>query len=390
MPTGLDDLGRYGVLCFGGEDWWYHNRGHCDMQFMRQFARLGPVLYVNSIMMRKPNLGEGRMFLRRLARKVRSMARGLIRVPEGFQVYSPVTAPVHHVRWFRALNDRLLRGQIRRAMRRAGLTTPLVWVNCPAACDTALALSRWAMVYQRTDRYEEYPGVDARQIELYDRKLKATADLVFFSNRRLYEEEKDQCRKAAYVDHGVAYELFAAAERNPWIPPEMRSVRRPVAGFYGGIDRHTVDLRLLEHIVAALPDVTFVFIGKASVDCTPLLRRPNVVMIDQRPYEQIPHYGKCFDVCLMPWNQNRWIEACNPIKLKEYLALGKPVVSTPFPQLAEYEDLVLTARTPEDFSACIRRVLAAGHEVPRSRMRDVARRSSWHRQALHIVSLLNN
>ena len=69
-----------GIICFGGEDWWYHNRGHFDLQMMREFSGRCPVLYVNSIGMRMPRVGEGKMFFRRMARKLRSLRRGLVRV----------------------------------------------------------------------------------------------------------------------------------------------------------------------------------------------------------------------------------------------------------------------------------------------------------------------
>ena len=82
-----------GVICFGGEDWWYHNRGHHDMQMMRHLAHRMPVLYVNSIGMRTPSPGEGRMFLTRVRRKLRSVRRGLVRVSDGFSVFSPILIP---------------------------------------------------------------------------------------------------------------------------------------------------------------------------------------------------------------------------------------------------------------------------------------------------------
>ncbi len=389
MFTELENFGKYGVLCFGGEDWWYHNRGHCDMQFMRQFARLGSVVYVNSIVMRKPNMSEGRMFFRRVLRKAKSMVRGLVRVSDKFWVYSPVTAPVHHLKWARPLNEVFLRQQVRLVMRRTGLTRPLVWVNCPAVCDTAFKIPRWGVVYQRTDRYEEYPGVDKEQVTRYDRKLKQNSDLTFYSSRELFEEEKGQCYRGVYIDHGVDYDLFAETAQDPWIPPELRDLPRPLVGFWGGIDSHTFDIPLMARVVEQLPQVTFVFIGNPSIDCTPLKRYRHVVMIGQRPYEQIPHYGKCFDACLMPWNRNRWIDACNPIKLKEYLALGKPVVSTPFPQLSEYEGLVWVAATPDQFSAGIQNALRSGNGFSKEKIRqDFVRQYSWRAQAEKILSLI--
>ncbi len=389
MSMKLEQIQSCGVLCFGGEDWWYHNRGHCDMQFMRQFAKFGPVVYVNSIVMRKPNISEGRMFFRRVIRKAKSMTRGLVKVPEGFWVYSAITAPVHHLPLARPLNAWFLRAQVRLVMRKAGLKKPIVWVNCPASCDTALALPRTKLIYQRTDRYEEYPGVDRKQILYYDRKLKEHADLTFFSNQKLYEEERSQCRKAAYIDHGVDYDHFANAEKDPWIPPEMENLKHPIAGFYGGIDAHTFDMNLMAQTVEKLPDVTFVFIGKASIDCTPLNRHPNVVMIDQKPYDQIPHYGKCFDVCLMPWNQNEWIQACNPIKLKEYLSLGKPVVSAFFPQLSGYQKVVSTAIHPKDFSSGIRDGLSEKDSSRKLERQAFVQRFTWKQQANQIFDFFD-
>jgi glycosyltransferase involved in cell wall biosynthesis len=384
----IDELRGRGVLCFGGEDWWYHNRGHADMQYMRQFARHTRVLYVNSIVMRKPNLGEGRMFWRRLVRKARSMRRGLVRVADRFWVYSPLSAPVHHLPGARRINESILRGQVRLAARRVGLHRPLVWVNCPAACDAALPIARCALVYQRTDRYEDFPGVDRGQIRRFDQSLKRAADLTFFSNRELFELERGECRSAAYVDHGVDYDLFASARDDAAIPAEMQNLGRPVAGFYGGIDAHTFDLALMSEVVRLLPQVTFVLVGKSSLDESQLASQPNVRRIAQQPYERIPHFGKRFDVCLMPWNQNDWIRACNPIKLKEYLALGKPVVSTPFPELSAYADFVSVGRTPREFADCIvRAVEQNGADAP-ARRRARVQDHSWARKCGLVIEML--
>lgn len=377
-----------GIVCFGGEDWWYHNRGHCDIQFMRQYARHGRVLYVNSVVMRKFNVSEGAMFWHRLARKSRSIMRGLVRVSDSYWVYSPVTAPVHHFRWARPANQWLLRAQVRLAARRLGLRDPLVWVNCPAACDTALALPRSALVYQRTDRYEDHPGVDSDVITHYDRRLKAAADLTFYSNFEFCQEEAHTCRHAAYVEHGVDYELFAGAADDPTIPPELRGIDCRVVGFFGGIDEHKFNMTLSADVARRLPDLTFVFVGKASMDCSPLVSQPNVMMLGQRAYEQIPHYGKRFDVCILPFNQNRWIEAMNPIKLKEYLALGKPVVATPFRELARYTHLVRIGEDADQFASAIREALSDDSSAAAAARRSQVERHSWHSKAVEVLQRL--
>jgi glycosyltransferase involved in cell wall biosynthesis len=355
MPQVRRDKGL--VLCFGGEDWWYHNRGHVDMQLMRRFARGGRVLYVNSIVMRKPNVGEGRMFLRRLSRKLRSFWRGLVEVEPRFHVYSPVTFPVHHVPGARQLNQVALGRQIARALGKLDMREPLVWVACPAACETALRLRHRALVYQRTDRYEEYPGVDRDAIRGFDRRLKAEADVTFYVSRQMMQQEEHQCRRAVFLDHGVDYDLFDAAAGEPWMPEELKEMPHPIVGYFGDIDAHTVDLDLVQRVAALLPGFTFVFVGTSTVATNGLKARANVRLIPRRPYDQVPHYGKCFDVAIMPWQQNEWIEACNPIKLKEYLALGKPVVSTPFSELGHYGEVVYRARGAREFAAAIEQAL---------------------------------
>ncbi|MCD6405640.1 MAG: glycosyltransferase [Planctomycetes bacterium] len=376
------------VLCFGGEDWWYHNRGHVDMQLMRHMAARGRVLYVNSVVMRKFNFGEGAMFLTRLIRKAKSIGRGVVRVDENFFVYSPVTLPVHHVPVARRLNQAGLYLQARFASARAHLARPIVWVACPAACEAALRLPRQALVYQRTDRYEEFPGVDAGRIREMDIVLKREADVTFFVNTALFEEERSQCRFAYLLDHGVDYDHFANADGTLGVPAEMQGLKSPIVGFFGGIDDHTFDVALAAQVAGECPEMTFVFVGSVSADVTALEALSNVRLIGKRPYQEIPHYGRCFDVAIMPWRQNRWIEACNPVKLKEYLALGKPVISTPFRELENYQGLVYVAKGPQEFAAALGRALAEDSAERRRLRRARVREHSWDAKAREAIEAI--
>jgi len=376
------------VLCFGGEDWWYHNHGHIDMQLMKRFSASVPVLYVNSIVMRKFNVGEGRMFFTRLARKARSIFHGAKEVTPGFHVYSPASLPVHHISWARPLNKLAVKTQVRIAMGAAGIRRPLVWVACPAACDIALELRSGPLVYQRTDRYEEYPGVDRAQIERYDRALKAAADVTVYVNRKLMAQEALQCTKAIFLDHGVDYDLFASAADQPSTPAEVGGLKHPIIGYFGDIDAHIVDVEMLEELTALLPEMSFVFVGTSTTDTGPLAKRPNVTMIPRKPYDVVPQYGKCFDVAIMPWRRNEWIDSCNPIKLKEYLALGKAVVSTPFSELDYYDGVVERAQGAAEFAEAIRKAIAEdSDERIEARKRRVADITWDSRAALALEAL---
>jgi len=348
-----------------------------DIQLMKRCAAHVPVLYINSIVMRKPNIGEGPMFWRRVRRKSASILRGIRRGLDNFWVYSPLSLPVHHIEGMRELNRRLVREQVLRAMHALGMKRSLIWVVCPAACDIALSLPHAAVAYLRTDRYECYPGIDAEQIVRYDRTLKRRAEATFYANRRMTADEAPQCRRAVFLDHGVDFDRFATASRSPWRPPEVARIEQPIVGFFGDVDPHLVDVALLDEVVRRLPECRFVFVGTRSAGPLGFAARPNVTMVPQRPYEVIAHYGKCFDVAIMPWHENEWIDCCNPIKLKEYLALGKPVVSTPFSELRHYPGVVRVASGADAFVAAIREALADDTVEARQARRERVRDFSW-------------
>ena len=376
------------VLCFGGEDWWYHNRGHTDMQLMRRFAAKGRVLYVNSIVMQKLNLGQGKKFFQRLVRKAKSIFTGLKKTEEGFWVYSPFSLPVQHIKILKPLNEMLLKLQIKYVTRKIGLKSPVVWVACPPACDMAIKMKKRKLVYQRTDRFEDFPNVDIELVKSFDRKLKENADLTIYVNDALFQDEADQCRKAFYLDHGVDFDMFSGPVKSGSEPSDLKSIPKPRMGFIGSIDDCNPDIDFLGKVAEIMPDILFVTIGREQMDCSAFKARENVWMLGQKQYELVPEYGKRFDVLLLPLKQSKWAEAVNPLKLKEYLAMGKPVVSTPFPELKKYDDLVYVAQTPDTFAGLIREALSEDSPDLIRKRRDKVKDSSWDSKAAIVINEL--
>lgn len=375
------------VLCFGDSDWWYHNRGHADMQFMRRFARHWPVVYVNSLGVKMPSVSEGGMFARRVARKVRSMTRYYRDGGEGFGVLSPLFAPVGNG----ILGRGLVRGlamQIRALLRLRGIRRPLIWVACPTAACVLDRIPSGGVVYQLSDYYVGLQTGHSSRAAQMERLIATSADLVICSSGRLFDRARELYDKGEYVDHGVDFALFDQAVRIPKVPGELRGVEHPIIGFYGNIDGNTVDGGLLERVILLRPQYRFVLVGSMASEFEPLRRHPNVVAVGQKAYRDIPHYGAAFDVCLMPWLQNDWIEHCNPVKLKEYLALGKPVVSTPFAELKRVRGLCYEAAGAEPFAMAIDRALIEDNEELRSKRRSWAAQHTWDAQFSRVMELL--
>jgi hypothetical protein len=164
-----------GIICLGGEDWWYHNRGHFDFQIMRRLARRWPVLFVNSLGVRMPKLNEKRVFVQRIARKLKSLSRGLVEAEPGFFVYLPFNVPGQKI------SEWSLGPQIRLAARRAGIKRPLLWVHCPAGAALIGQLGETRVVLQRTDRFEAFPEADPDYVGQMIDRARDVADLVVYA-----------------------------------------------------------------------------------------------------------------------------------------------------------------------------------------------------------------
>ena len=344
-----------GIVCIGGEDWWYHNRGHFDFQIMRRLARQWPVLFVNSLGVRMPSLAHDRHFAARIGRKLKSLARGAVNVENRFWVFSPAMVPGERGQ---RLTDWALAPQIRLAARRAGINRPLLWIHCPAGAPLRDRLAHEALFMQRTDRFEAFPEGDPAVLARQIAQLKATADVVVYAAPALMAEETVEVRRPLLVTHGVDLDAFTAAGRGRASPPvDVALINGPRVGFIGGIDAHTFDPPLFLEVARRMPETSFVLIGGCSLP-EGWCRLPNVHLLGRKPYEEVAQYMAAMDALIMPWNDSAWIKACNPIKLKEYLAVGRPVVTTEFDALDGWRHLVRVARGAEDFVAAIRAGLA--------------------------------
>jgi glycosyltransferase involved in cell wall biosynthesis len=377
-------------LCFAGQDWWYHNRAHSDFQLMTRIARTRDVLLVNSIAMRLPLPGRSTQFLRRIARKAASIARALqTPVPElpRFHVFTPLLVPLYGTPWARRLNGALVAAQVRAACRRVGIARPLCFVTVPTALEAVRRLDCAALVFNRSDKYSEFGETDQSYVRDLEAELLARSDAVLYVSRVLLEEEAASTgARAHFLDHGVDLEHFsrrsAAAE-----PADLAAIPRPRIGFFGGIDDYVIDFELLEKLARELPHARLVLIGDATCSMRRFERFPNVHWLGYRPYADIPAYGSGFDVAIMPWLENRWIRSSNPIKLKEYLALGLPIVSTRFPEVERYRDVVRVAASADEFVAMVAGVLESGDRGDADARRRRVADSSWDAKAAELLRL---
>ncbi|MBN2137853.1 MAG: glycosyltransferase [Sedimentisphaerales bacterium] len=365
------------IICFAGCDWWYHNRGLFCPQVMRRLAKDYKVLFVNSLGMRVPSLRKDRNAARKIIRKLRSMLRFLRKSDNGMWVLSPISLPLASGIG-RKLNALGVYLQVKLAAVLMRFREPVIYIGCPPALDVVRKLGPARFViYERTDLFEEMPGADRSYIASLDEELTKSSDLVLYVNRTLYEQGREANKNSLLLGHGVDFDFFVRSAESEESPEDICGIARPIVGFFGDVSDKTSDLNLIEFAAKKLPDTSFVFVGPVSADIVRLRDLSNVHFLGPKPYEQVPLYGKEFDVAMMPWNQNKWIEFCNPVKAKEYLALGRPVVSMYYPEVEPYSDIIYVARDYEGFVSCIREAIAENDPAKVRQRRARVKDETW-------------
>jgi glycosyltransferase involved in cell wall biosynthesis len=194
---------------------------------------------------------------------------------------------------------------------------------------------------------------------------------------------------ALFSPHGVDASLFGQAS-NPTLEVAQgaKDLRHPVIGFFGVIGAW-IDVELIAHLAQARPDWTFLLIGMASVDVGGLQRLSNVVLAGPQPYESLPRWAKAFDVAIIPYIPTQRVLSANLLKLREYLATGKPVVSVSTPEVDRFAHCVRIADTREAFLREIEEALAHDCEADRiARMQAIAG-MTWEARVKEVIAVID-
>ncbi|MDI6774431.1 MAG: glycosyltransferase [Verrucomicrobiota bacterium] len=310
---------------------------------LRGMARDVPVLWIESIGTRTPQLGSGRD-LARVFRRLRNAWLGPRRMENRLWVLAPLLVPRAEGPQALAWNRRVLARAARRWAAGVGGCAVEYWCFVPNAADLlpagagrggAAAPARPFVVYCCVDDWGRFENLDGAWLEEKERALLECADVVFAASRVL----ERKCRAVAgervhYLPHGVDHARFAVAlDSSTAIPPELAALPRPIAGFYGNLSPW-VDFGLLESLAGRLPGWSFALIGPVYTDVSRLSALPNVRLLGRRAYEALPALCKSFDVGMIPYDMRHpRMPSVNPVKTLELLAAGVPVAAARIPEL---------------------------------------------------------
>lgn len=357
------------ILCFSN-DW--SGDPLSKTHLMRLLARDNRVLWINSIGYRAPTVSKADVS--RAFNKLAAAAGPVTEPEKNIFVLNPLAIPAYGKPSVRALNRHLLRLQVKRAMRRLGFKRPVNWVFLPSAAVVAGALDEELLIYHCVDEYTAFSGVSSKFQGELEEQLLRKSDLVIVSSELLYESKAKANPHTVLVRHGVDHAHFRRAlAPETVVPEEIAKLPKPVIGFFGLI-ADWVDLELIAEVAKRFSRGSIVMLGKATTDTSVLENLPNVHLLGRKRYEDLPAYSKGFDVALMPFRINELTLNSNPLKVREYLAAGLPVVSTAIPEV----EVLNLCRIGADTESFIREVEEALKKPgPRVEQSEAVRGESW-------------
>lgn len=352
---------QHDIILISTADWdnpFWTNKQHVTMELARQGHR---VLYIESLALRRPTLTG-----RDISRVVRRLKRGFSpprRVNNRVWVWSPIVVPLHNIKSIQKLNRLLLSLGVGFYSKLMRLDFKVVWTYSPMTTRLFELNSIRMLVYHAVDDIKAQPGMPFSAIQEAEEDLLNRADLTFVTSLNLQNMHKASGRNVIYYSNVADFGHFnKAIDPELEEPEDMKAISGPRLTLIGAISGYKVDFELLRDVARARPEWSLVLIGDVGegdphTNAEVLKVCPNIHLLGPRPYEELPAYLKASHVAILANRENDYTRSMFPMKFFEYLAAGRPVVSTPLDALRDYSDVATFARGAEAYIAAVEAAL---------------------------------
>ena len=370
-------------LLIFGEDWGRHNSG-CQRITLELLLRGHRITWVNTIGTRRPSLNFETVV--RGAEKMRQWCfqRRKPSMHLSPTVLAPIMWPSLHHTWERRFNARILEAQLRGPIGKLnGLPIVVTKVPLPPALVERLPAERW--IYYNVDHVSEWPGCDREALFEMENAIIQKADSIIVANQQLQNRIRTHGRESTVLTHGVDLDLW----QSPVTDLQLPDYERPLMVFWGLIDQR-LDVEFIRHLGQTLKTGTILLTGPKQSPHPDLLQCPRVHYHRAIDYLDLPALGSKADVLIMPYLRNDVTHYMQPVKLTEYMATGKPVVSSSIPAAVAWDDCISVADSKEEFVALVMQLIQEGLPVSQTRARSRLESEGWPEKASRFLSLIQN
>lgn len=295
----------------------------------------------------------------------------------------------------RLINEAFYLSKIKSALNELDFEKPLVWINDQNMAPLVRSLQLSPLVYDVTDDWISAAGLSARQratVVRNDKWLVENAEHVVVCSNKL-RELKSAARSLHLIPNGVDYKRYHPEQLAKLArPEELSGLKAPIIGYTGTLHEDRLDIELICTLAAEVAEAKFVFVGPNSLsreNTTLLSSIKNVKLLGARPYAELPAYMAAFDICMVPHKVNAFTDSLDPLKLYEYFACAKPVVSTRCAGFRDFSELVHLSGDAVEMASALRILLASGENKEASERRlSFAGENDWQKRIILIEFLL--
>ncbi len=345
------------------------------------------ILHIEAGCTRTPRASKGDAL--KIFKKLKTFFSGLRQVNENVKVGSVILPQFISNRIVRWLFLHIVRLQLRLFQLISGIHKPVYWCTHPTLVEVISPLPKSLLVYYCVDDFASMPGVKVSRISELDQQMTEQADLIFTPSRPLYEKKININKNTQLSPHGVDFDHFkTASDPNTQIAEPLKSIDTPIIGFFGLIE-HWIDLTLVQTIAEQIADATIIMIGRVAVNLDTYTFPQNVIFTGAKPYEELPTYACAFDVAIIPYIDNNQVFNANPLKLREYLATGKPIVSYSNPEIDKYADVVNIAKDQLDYIRMVKNCLNGNSGSSTEQRLNRVAGESWEARYQNVIAEFN-
>jgi len=327
------------IICFGFAEWdnpYKTNQHH----LMSRLSKHNRVLFIESLGLRQPTLQP--KDTKRIVKRLISWIKGVKKVSETLYIFSPLVLPFHKYLFVRVFNKIFLHLQLKIVVSKYNFKNPIIWSYIPNAIDFLGVWQEKISVYHCVDELSANSRIPEQVVKRMEEEFIKKVDVTFVTAKTLFEEKRKYSDSVFYMPNVADFEHFNKALLNSTvIEPDVSAIPSPRLGFIGAISNYKIDFELVDYLARKHAEWSFVFIGETgegekTVDLTRIKENQNVYFLGGKDYTALPGCIKGFDICLLPNRLNEYTRNMFPMKFFEYLASGKPVVSTELQALREF------------------------------------------------------
>lgn len=370
-------------------DNWGEHPSSCQHLFKR-LAIKNLVLWVNTVGMRNPKFSISD--LRKAYYKMRKMLRGSRQDEQvkrdGILLYvcQPFMLPFSSIFFIRKLNQYFVTRTVQRYARKLKILHPILVSTVPNACDYVGFFNEEKSVYYCVDDFAQWPGLERDLVREMEKKLVNKANLLVATSRKLYQKLLIEGKPIYLLTHGVDVNMFL---RTPTLEHHcLNNIPKPRIGYFGLIDERN-DQRLISALASEMKDYSFVMTGPIVTDVTLLKSHPNIYFTGPLSYTELPSLVNGFSALFIPYIVNNFTDSISPLKLKEYLITGKPVITTPLAEAHQYAQYITLADTVLEWRSAFEKGLKLDVVVRQKSILEWMQDETWENKAEHFLAFIS-